>query len=254
MQASLVRADGLQIVFRSGRATHVAAQDVTFNLAPGESVGLVGESGSGKSSIGQAIAGLLQPSAGTIDIAPSTAPWPTVQMVFQDPAAALNPRRPVRRLLAEPLEVLSRAMARTVLQGRAVDDLVVAAARAVGLRDEHLQSLPHELSGGQRQRVCIARALLMQPRVLILDEPTSALDLTVQAQILNLLSDLRREHGLTYLFISHDLAVVRHMCERVLVLQHGRVVETGASDQIFAAPAQAYTRRLTEAAQMQPAI
>ncbi|WP_207102094.1 ABC transporter ATP-binding protein [Paracoccus shandongensis] len=226
-----------------------AVQDASFTVAPGESFGLVGESGSGKSTILRAVAGLIDTWSGTIAVAgkPLTARkrdrafYKTVQMVFQDPYASLHPRHSVDVVLSETLR----------LQG--MDDIDRRIARLlddVGLGRGFRFRYPHQLSGGQRQRVAIARALAAEPRLLLLDEPTSALDVSVQAEILNLLADLRAEHGLTYVMVSHDLAVVGHMCDRLAVMQAGRIVEVMDVQALRRGSAQQdYTRRLIAASE-----
>ena len=235
--------DGLRVVFDE----HVALHDLSFAVAPGESFGLVGESGSGKSTVLRAICGLAPRAGGAVrllghDAAPGSTPFRRlVQMVFQDPYGSLHPRHTVDRALAEPLAVqgLDQADRRIV---QALDDVGLA----TGLRFRY----PHQLSGGQRQRVAIARALILQPRLLLLDEPTSALDASVQAEVLNLLDALRRERGLSYVMVSHDLAVVTHLCERVAVMQQGRIVETLPAAALAArAASQPYTQRLMEASE-----
>ena len=214
----MIRVEGLTVAYGSA----VAARDVSFAVEAGEAFGLVGESGSGKSTVLRAIAGLAAYS-GRVALAGremavrrSRAERKLVQMVFQDPYGSLHPQKTVDRLLSEPVEV------QRLGDG---DRRVAAALREVGLGPEHRFRFPHQLSGGQRQRVAIARALILEPRILLLDEPTSALDVSVQAEILNLLSRLRRERGLTLLMVSHDLAVVAHLCERISVMRRGEVVE-----------------------------
>lgn len=201
-----------------------AVQSAAFTVAQGESFGLVGESGSGKSTILRAIAGLIGSWSGRIEVDSrpvqgsrrDKAFYKTVQMVFQDPYASLHPRHSVDAVLSEALR----------LQGMDdIDRRIMRLLDDVGLGRGFRFRYPHQLSGGQRQRVAIARALAAEPRLLLLDEPTSALDVSVQAEILNLLTDLRAEHGLTYVMVSHDLAVVGHMCDRLAVMQHGRIVE-----------------------------
>ena len=214
----MIRVEGLGVVYGSA----VAARDVSFAVAAGEAYGLVGESGSGKSTVLRAIAGLAAYS-GVVELAGqrmavrrSRAARKLVQMVFQDPYGSLHPQKTVDRLLSEPVEIQRLGDA---------DRRVAAALREVGLGAEHRFRFPHQLSGGQRQRVAIARALILEPRILLLDEPTSALDVSVQAEVLNLLARLRREHGLTLLMVSHDLAVVAHLCERISVMRRAEVVE-----------------------------
>jgi peptide/nickel transport system ATP-binding protein len=211
-----------------------AVRGVSFELARGETLGLVGESGCGKSSIARALVKLVKPAAGTVTF---TEPQRKMQLVFQDPQAALDPRMTVAATLAEPLAIAG-------LDRRRVPELL----SAVGLGPELLPRLPRELSAGQRQRINIARALAVEPALLILDEPVSALDVSVQAQVLNLLADLQAKRGLTYLFITHDLAVVSHVATRIAVMHDGRFVEQGPAEQVIVTPQHAYTKALLEAA------
>jgi ABC-type dipeptide/oligopeptide/nickel transport system ATPase subunit len=215
----VIEVEALDVRFRDFQAVC----GVSFALAPGEAFGLVGESGSGKTTVLKAIAGLVGGWAGRITVAGETLGpkrsarfHRTVQMVFQDPWGSLHPRHTVDRALAEPVAIhrLGRASER-----------VEAALAAVGLGPAFRYRYPHQLSGGQRQRVAIARALMLEPRLLLLDEPTSSLDVSVQAEILNLLRALRAERGLTYLFVSHNLAVIAQMCDRVAIMNRGRIVE-----------------------------
>jgi peptide/nickel transport system ATP-binding protein len=229
----------------------VAVDGVDLTVAAGETVALVGESGSGKSSLGNAVLGLVAPARGTIrfDGEDITLAGPNrrraltrdIQCVFQDPGGSLNPRRTVGNTLAERL--LADRLART---DRA--DRVAAALRRVNLDADAAGRYPGEFSGGQLQRIAIARALMVPPRLIVCDEPTSALDLSVQAQVLNLLRDLQQDLDLGYLFITHDLAVVRHVAHRVVVLHRGRVVESGPTAQVCDHPADPYTRGLLDAA------
>ncbi|AUH33819.1 ABC transporter ATP-binding protein [Paracoccus tegillarcae] len=224
-----------------------AVQNATFSVAAGESFGLVGESGSGKSTILRAIAGLIDTWSGKVEVADQRvegrkrdrAFHKTVQMVFQDPYASLHPRHSVDRVLSETLK----------LQGMDdIDNRISRLLEDVGLGRGFRFRYPHQLSGGQRQRVAIARALAAEPRLLLLDEPTSALDVSVQAEILNLLTDLRAEHGLTYVMVSHDLAVVGHMCDRLAVMRGGRIEEVMTVGQLRDGGAtQDYTRHLIAA-------
>lgn len=221
-----------------------AVKGASFTVGDGECFGLVGESGSGKSTILRAVAGLIETWSGGIEVAGSTltasrrdrAFYKTVQMVFQDPYASLHPRHSVDAVLSEALH----------LQGMSdIDSRITRLLEDVGLGRGFRFRYPHQLSGGQRQRVAIARALAAEPRLLLLDEPTSALDVSVQAEILNLLADLREEHGLTYVMVSHDLSVVGHMCDRLAVMQHGRIVEVMGVDALRHGTAQQdYTRHL----------
>jgi peptide/nickel transport system ATP-binding protein len=231
--------------------TVTAVDDVSFTLVANEFVGVVGESGSGKSTLARLIVGLEQPSAGRITIAgqdvtdesPAArrARIDTVQMVFQDPRSALNPRRSVASIVTQPLE--ARGQGSTIERRERAQVLLAD----IGLPPESAARYPAQLSGGQRQRVNIARALCIAPKVLIADEIVSGLDVSVQAQLLNLLLRLRDEHGFSMLFISHDLAVVRHLCARVLVMLRGKIVEQGATEEIFAAPRHPYTQALIAA-------
>jgi len=214
----------LQVVFGRGKQAVQAVRQVSFRVTPGEALGLVGESGSGKSTVLRAICGLVSDWRGVIRVAGeiqqrrrTAAFYKRVQMVFQDPYGSLHPRHTVDRLLAEPVAIQRLGNP---------DQRVREALAAVGLDKSFRFRYSHQLSGGQRQRVAIARALILQPEVLLLDEPTSALDVSVQAEILNLLAQLRRDLGLTYLMVSHSLAVVAHQCERLVVMKNGAVVET----------------------------
>jgi peptide/nickel transport system ATP-binding protein len=221
--SALVSVGGLRVTFGSGSREVQAVRDVSFDVAEGESFGIVGESGSGKSTVLRAICGLAPTTAGEvrIDGTPLASPrdqafYRDVQMVFQDPYASLHPRHTIDKVLSEPLAIHRFDDAEGRIE-RALED--------VGLGKGFRFRFPHQLSGGQRQRVAIARALILEPKILLLDEPTSALDASIQAEVLNLLDKLRTERELTYLLVSHDLAVVAHMCERLLVMQHGAVVE-----------------------------
>lgn len=233
-----------------GRATtfHTAVDEVSFDILEGETLSLVGESGCGKTSLAHAVVGLVPLAAGDIvhhgagDTDPRrNGTTRDVQIVFQDPQGSLDPRWPIWRIVTEPLTVDSR-LSRAELHDRAAD-----LCRRVGLDPNMLQRHPHEFSGGQRQRIAIARALSVEPRLLVLDEPTSALDVSIQAQILNLLLDLQDEKGLTYLFISHNVAVVRHISDRVAVMHRGRIVEQGPARDVLSAPTHPYTRTLMDA-------
>ncbi|MEV6930106.1 ABC transporter ATP-binding protein [Dactylosporangium sp. NPDC051485] len=225
---------------RLGRGGARAVDGVSFAIAAGEVLGLVGESGSGKTTIGRAIAGLTAVTGGSLDV---RVPAGRLGYVFQDPAASFNPLLTIGDSIAEPLRVHRRELGRAAVRTR-VGELL----EQVELPAGHAGRYPHELSGGQRQRAGLARALALQPRLLIADEPTSALDVSVQANILELLMRLHREHGFAALFISHDLAVVDAVAGRVMVLQHGRAVETGETRQVLHEPGHPYTRRLVAAA------
>ena len=232
---------------RRPRAFLTAVADVSFEIGENEVYGLVGESGSGKSTIGKIMVGLTPPTDGQVQVegveltghsAAVTRVRGRIQMIFQDPYASLNPRWRVRDIVTEPV----------VAGGGDASGMAERLLEQVGLSAEDAAKFPHEFSGGQRQRICIARALSSEPKLIVCDEPTSALDVSVQAQVLNLMSDLRREHSLSYLFISHDLTVVRHMAHRVGVLYLGRLVEEADRDTMFAGPLHPYTRMLFEAA------
>jgi peptide/nickel transport system ATP-binding protein len=215
----------------------VAVADTSFTVQPGESFGIVGESGSGKSTVLRAICGLAPKAAGAVQLKAgqgdtsllaqpgSKAFRRLVQMVFQDPYGSLHPRQTVDRILAEPLAIHGMPDAETRIE-KALDE--------VGLGTGFRFRYPHQLSGGQRQRIAIARALILEPQILLLDEPTSALDASVQAEVLNLLEDLRRRRGLTFIMVSHDLAVVTHLCERLMVMQRGQTVEMLSSGDLAA--------------------
>jgi oligopeptide/dipeptide ABC transporter ATP-binding protein len=258
----LLHVDGLAKHFPAragvGRARTVvrAVDGVRFEIARGETLGLVGESGSGKTTVGRALVRLLNPTAGTATLNVATGPYSVfdeaggrlrqmrreMQMVFQDPYGSLNPRLTVGGILAEPLQIHGLCTRRDM--PARVGDLLERA----GLNPSYAASYPHEFSGGQRQRVGIARALAVDPSLIIADEPVSALDVSVQAQIINLLRDLQAESGLSYLFISHDLSVVRHISHRIAVMYLGRIVEIGPRDAVCDAPAHPYTRALLSAA------
>jgi oligopeptide/dipeptide ABC transporter ATP-binding protein len=245
---SLLRLEGVVKSFTVPGGSVRAVDGVDLDIAPGEALGLVGESGCGKSTVARLALRLLEPDSGRIILAgENVTRWPEsrlrplrkrVQFVQQTPHAALDPRRTVFASIAEPLQVLGG------LRGRALRERVEVLAADVQLPAAMLWRFPHELSGGQKQRVCIARALALDPDIIVLDEPTSALDVSVQAQILALLADLRRQRNLAFLFISHNLAVVRAICDRVAIMYLGRIVETGAVTDVFAAPRHPYTRAL----------
>lgn len=236
-----------------GRVTHrvFAVEQVSFEIYPGETLAIVGESGSGKSTIGKTLQQLLKPSAGRIalhgqdlgkmDAAARTALKQKIQYVFQDPFASLDPRQTVGFSIAEPIRT------HQLLTGQAVEARVSELLQQVGLQASHATRFPHEFSGGQRQRVCIARALASNPELIIADESVSALDVSIQAQIIDLLMALQYEHGLSYLFISHDMAVVEKISHRVAVMYAGQIVELGTRQQIFEHPAHPYTRQLLAA-------
>ena len=237
---------------RGTRATVRAVDDVSFDIHVGETLGLVGESGCGKTTVGRLILRLEEATAGEIlfegkNIAHASpaemkAIRRKVQVIFQDPYSSLNPRMTVESMLVEAMTVHKLGASRTSRRDRAARLL-----EEVGLEPVHLRRYPHEFSGGQRQRISIARALAVQPEFIICDESVSALDVSVQAQVLNLLKDLQEQHALTYIFISHDLSVVKFMSDMMAVMNEGKIVELGPSEHIYANPREPYTRRLIEA-------
>jgi oligopeptide/dipeptide ABC transporter ATP-binding protein len=235
-----------------GKGGPVRAVDgVSFSIAPGETLGLVGESGCGKSSLANAVVGLVRPHSGSVKLRGEEIAFADraglrrmrehVQMVFQDPATSLNPRMSIGAAIGEPLLV------RKLARGAVLRDRVAGLLDEVGLRPDQASRMPHQLSGGQRQRVVIARALALRPELLVCDEAVSALDVSVRAQILNLFVDLQRQRQMASLFVSHDLAVVRHVCDRVAVMYLGQLVEMAPAAQLYAAPRHPYTRALLAA-------
>ena len=256
--STLLKVDNLRKAFKvsanrpgAAKQSLKAVDGVSFEIKSGETLGLVGESGCGKSTTGKLLLRLIEPDSGTIqfdgrDVAGMshrelTAIRRDMQMIFQDPYSSLNPRMRVGDIIGEPLVVHSLA------KGRAIKEQVLTLMQKVGLAPEHYDRYPHEFSGGQRQRIGIARTLAVRPRLIVADEPVSALDLSIQAQIVNLLKDLQEEFGLTYLFISHDLGIIEHVCDRVAVMYLGRIVEIATAEQLYHQPCHPYTEALLNA-------
>lgn len=245
---NMLNLKNLNVWFDTDQGRFDAVKNVSFSINKGESFGLVGESGSGKSTILKAITGLAPHFSGEMKVDDKFLTqkrdrvfYSTVQMVFQDPYASLHPRHTIDRCLSEPLNLQKI---------NDIDTRIIQALDDVGLARSFRFRYPHQLSGGQRQRVAIARALIQNAKLLLLDEPTSALDVSIQAEILNLLSDIKKERGLTFLLVSHDLAVVSHMCDRIAVMQHGKIVETIDKDALRSATTtNAYTASLLQASQ-----
>jgi peptide/nickel transport system ATP-binding protein len=251
--SALLRAEHLVVEFpigSTGLKVH-AVSDVSLDLLPGETLGLVGESGSGKSTTGRALMQMPKPSSGTVKLEDNILTEmsgtdlreirPQMQMIFQDPISSLNPRRKVSDIVAEPLRIWKRG------SSEEQSALVTSTLEAVGIDPEGARTRrPSEFSGGQCQRICIARSLMLEPKVLICDEPVSALDVSVQAQILNLLQDMKERYGLTMLFIAHDLAVVKNVSDRVAVMYLGKLCEVGNPDRLYSSPAHPYTKTLLD--------
>ncbi|MHA3773217.1 ABC transporter ATP-binding protein [Verrucomicrobiota bacterium sgz303538] len=239
-------------IFRQHTGDVKAVDDVSFTVEEGTTVGLVGESGSGKSTIGKTLLKLIPATGGQVlfdgrDILPMSENEfrplrREMQMIFQDPFGSLNPRHTINQIIGEALEIHFPQM-----NGSERRDRVAELLRQVGLKPEMMERYPHEFSGGQRQRIGIARALAVKPKFIVCDEPVSALDVSVQAQIVNLLQDLQEQLGLTYLFIAHDLAVVEHMSDHVLVMYHGKIVESAPAEAIYENPQHDYTKKLLAA-------
>ena len=255
-QEAMISVRNLKMYFPVGgslfekKKTLKAVDDVSFDLYPGETFGLVGESGCGKTTVGRTIVRLYQPTAGQIlldgtDIAPlsekEVLPYRSrMQMIFQDPYASLNPRMTVASIVGEPLRYQG-------MSAREIDARVRELVECVGLKEDHLNRYPHEFSGGQRQRIGIARALASKPDFIVCDEPISALDVSIQAQIINMLEELQARFGMTYLFVSHDLSMVRHISKRVAVMYLGHIVEMAPVNELYANMLHPYTRALMSA-------
>ena len=256
--ANLVEVDALKVhfpirsgIFKTTKGTVKAVDGVTFEVRRGETLGLVGESGCGKSTIGRAMIRLREPTDGSVrfdgvDLTSLNSGAlrkmrRRMQIIFQDPYGSLDPRMTVGSIVSEPIETHHLAT------GEAKKERVAELLRLVGLDPKYVRRYPHEFSGGQRQRIGVARALAVEPEFIVCDEPISALDVSIQAQVLNLLTDLRSRLGLTYLFVAHDLSVVKHISDRVAVMYLGKVVEIGPPDQLYAAPGHPYTRALLSA-------
>lgn len=229
-----------------------AVDQISFDIKKGETLGLVGESGCGKTTTGRCILQLESPTGGEVDFYLDGVRTPVnkksiqmlkkdMQIIFQDPYSSLNPRLTIEKIIAEPL------ITHGIKNKAEIGDRVAKLLDSVGLSSEHMKRFPHEFSGGQRQRVGIARALALHPKLIVCDEPVSALDVSIQAQVINLLEDLQAEFGLTYLFISHDLSVVNHICDRVAVMYLGNIVELAEVDELFASPGHPYTEALFSA-------
>lgn len=250
----LLTVDHLKQYFKvSGSFTVKAVEDVSFKIYPGETYGLVGESGSGKSTIGRSIIRLYDPTAGEIQFngldisgkmskADSQTLRTQMQMIFQDPMASLNPRKKVEDIIGEGLDIHHKCKHKEER-----DEMVKAILAKVGLAPEHATRYPHQFSGGQRQRIGIARALIMNPKLIIADECISALDVSIQAQVVNLMKDIQQETGTAYLFIAHDLSMVKYISDRIGVLHLGHLLETGTTDEIFENPIHPYTKSLLSA-------
>lgn len=245
----LVQLQDVDKIYGTGKQKVQAVSGATFEIHRGEVLGLVGESGSGKSTLGKMLVGLEAPTRGKVSYLSKPLwnqskfkrPRPgEIQTVFQDPQSSLDPRMRVRTIILEPLRALNAKQRREKGNEKRLIELI----RRVGLKEEQLERYPHEFSGGQRQRIAIARALITDPSFIVLDEPTSALDVSVQAQVLNLLKELKSERRLTYLFISHNMSVIRYLCDYVAVMYKGKIVEKGPAKQLFENPSHPYTRRL----------
>lgn len=245
----MIEISQLEKVYSTGKDYMIAVKSTNLTIMEGEILGIVGESGSGKSTLGKMIIGLETPSNGSITYKGyplwnkkkyNRVKAGEIQTVFQDPQSSLDPRMSVKDIILEPLLALPKVERKEKGNRERLLQLI----KRVGLKEEHLDRYPHEFSGGQRQRIAIARALITDPSFIVLDEPTSALDVSVQAQVLNLLKELQKERNLTYLFISHNMSVIRYMCQRVAVMLKGELVEVGDTNEIFEHPEHPYTQKL----------
>ena len=245
----MIEISQVEKIYKTGKESVYAVKPTNLTIEEGDILGIVGESGSGKSTLGKMIIGLEFPTKGTISYY-GTPLWiknkyrrinaGEIQTVFQDPQSSLDPRMRVRDIILEPLLALPKL--ERISKGN--PERLFELMKRVGLKEEHLNRYPHEFSGGQRQRIAIARALITEPKFIILDEPTSALDVSVQAQVLNLLKELQKERNLTYLFISHNMSVIRYMCKKIAVMYKGELVEVGETEAIFESPQHPYTQKL----------
>lgn len=252
MSAPLLQTIGLKKYFKTGKGTLHAVDDVNFTIEKGKTLGVVGESGCGKTTLGRSILRLTEPTEGQIlfngeDVTHVTGKKmhefrKNAQIIFQDPSSSLNPRMSVGQLIAEPIRVM-----KTISGNKAIDERVFELMNIVGLDERFYVSYPHELDGGRRQRIGVARALALDPQFIVCDEPVSALDVSIQAQILNLLMDLQDTMGLTYMFITHDLSVVKHISDDIAVMYLGQCIEKAPTDELFEKPLHPYTQALLAA-------
>ncbi|MDE2305619.1 MAG: ABC transporter ATP-binding protein [Gammaproteobacteria bacterium] len=263
MTAPLLEARSLRVEYRSGglgaKSRRIALEDVSLQIAPGETLGLVGESGCGKSTLARALLRLLPVAAGELRFRGEDWLAPRgrtlrerrrhLQIVFQDPISSVDPRMTIAASLEEPLRAFEPALGARERRAR-----IAAMLDRVGLAADAMRRYPHEFSGGQCQRICVARAMLPRPALLVCDEPVSSLDVSIQGQIVNLLADLQRDTGMAMLFISHNLAVVRQLSHRILVMRHGRILESATREELFAAPRHPYTRELLAAVPVLPRV
>ena len=254
MSEVLINVENLKKYFPTSDKTKVvkAVDDISFQIYKGETLGVVGESGCGKSTTGRLVLQLLEPTEGKVQYNGQELTTMTrkqlrplrkeMQIIFQDPYASLDPRKTVLQILAEPFQIHNPEMSR-----EEIHDRVAELVKHVGLRPEHIYRYPHEFSGGQRQRVGIARAIALNPEFVVCDEPVSALDVSIQAQVINLMADLKKQFNLTYMFISHDLRIIKHFCDRVMVMYLGNIVEIGTKESIYGKRRHPYTKALLSA-------